>query len=108
MYLIVLGWMYVVVLMAAAQALSPDGSMPGAIVTLFFYGLLPLALVLYLVRTPQRRQAMRRAEAAPAQQAKLAQETAPAAPAASDAPDAGGHAPAAAELGSVAAVRKEA
>jgi uncharacterized membrane protein len=48
MHLIALGWMYVVVMMALAEALGPGGSVLGAVVTLVLYGLLPLAVVLYI------------------------------------------------------------
>ncbi|OYX60765.1 MAG: hypothetical protein B7Y96_01485 [Comamonadaceae bacterium 32-67-11] len=48
MYVIVIAWLYVVVLMAASVATSPTGSVLAAIMTLFFYGLLPLALMAVL------------------------------------------------------------
>ncbi len=53
MYLVAIGWMFVVVCMAAVEAVST--SLLGAMVTLFAYGLLPLGLFLWLVGTPQRR-----------------------------------------------------
>jgi NADH:ubiquinone oxidoreductase subunit 4 (subunit M) len=53
MYIVAIGWMFVVVCMAAVEATT--SSVAGAIVTLLFYGLLPLALFLWLVGTPQRR-----------------------------------------------------
>lgn len=59
MYLVAIAWMYVVVLMAFAEATNTTGSILGAIVTLICYGFLPLALVLYLMRTPQRRRKQR-------------------------------------------------
>ncbi len=64
MYLVALAWMYVVLMMALAEALSAQGSVLGALVTLVLYGLLPLGIVLYLLGTPARRSARRRAEAA--------------------------------------------
>lgn len=66
MYLVALAWMYVVLMMAAAEAISPQGSWLGALVTLLMYGVLPLSIVLYLMGTPARRAARRRAEAGPA------------------------------------------
>ena len=63
LYLVALGWMYVVLMMAVVEALAPNGTVLGAIITFVFYGLLPLALVLYLVGTPARRRALRAAEA---------------------------------------------
>ena len=41
--LIVLAWAYVVLMMAAAEAVSPQGSWLGALVTLLLYGVLPSA-----------------------------------------------------------------
>ncbi len=52
--------MFVVVLMSAAEAASPQGSWLAALLMLAFYGLLPLALVLYLLGTPMRRRAKQR------------------------------------------------
>jgi len=70
LYLVAIGWMYVVVLMTAAEALAPGGSLLGALITLVFYGLLPLALVLYLLATPSRRKALRAREATQASAAQ--------------------------------------
>jgi membrane protein implicated in regulation of membrane protease activity len=64
MHIVALGWMFVVVLMVAAEATSTQGSLLGALITLLLYGLLPLGIVLYLLGTPARRRARRRQEAA--------------------------------------------
>ena len=64
MYLIVIGWMYVVLMMSVAEATGTNGSFLGAIVTFFLYGLVPLSLVVYLMLTPQRRKGIREREAA--------------------------------------------
>ena len=101
-YLVVIGWMYVVLMMSVAEATNSTGTVLGAIVTFFLYGLLPVALVVYLMGTPLRRKAIKAREAA-----ELSAQQADAAAAASADPDAGGHAPGAAEAGSVAPVRKE-
>ncbi len=53
MYIVAIGWMFVVVCMTAVEATG--SSVAGAIVTFLFYGVLPLALFLWLVGTPQRR-----------------------------------------------------
>ncbi len=53
MYIVAIGWMFVVVCMAAVEATTT--SVLGAAGTLLFYGLLPLALFVWLVGTPQRR-----------------------------------------------------
>ena len=108
MYLVVIGWMYVVLMMSVAEATNTTGSVLGAIVTFFLYGLLPVILVVYLMRTPARRKEIKAREAAEhqAQMARLAANAEPV-PAASVDPDAGGHAPGAAENGGIAPVRKE-
>jgi membrane protein implicated in regulation of membrane protease activity len=62
MYLVAIGWMFVVVLMSAAEAMSPIGSVLGASITLLLYGVLPLSVVLYVMATPARRRARRAAE----------------------------------------------
>ncbi len=64
LYLVAIGWMYVVLMMTVAEALAPNGSLLGAAITFVFYGVLPLALVLYLLGTPARRRALRAAERA--------------------------------------------
>ena len=100
-YLIVIGWMYVVLMMSVAEATNTTGSVLGAIVTFFLYGILPVSIVVYLMRSPSRRKAMKAREAA--EDAARAQ----AALATSTDPDAGGQAAGAAEADGVAAVRKE-
>jgi hypothetical protein len=50
-----IGWMFVVVMMSAAEAMSPQGTVLGAIVTFVLYGLLPLSIVVYVMGTPMRR-----------------------------------------------------
>jgi hypothetical protein len=61
--LVAIAWIYVVLLMAVAEATSPGGSLLGALVTFVLYGALPLAIVLYLLDTPRRRAARRHASA---------------------------------------------
>jgi membrane protein implicated in regulation of membrane protease activity len=63
MHIVALGWVFVVVLMTLAEATSPQGTLLGAFFTLLLYGLLPLAIVLYVMGAPMRRRARRRAEA---------------------------------------------
>ncbi len=48
MMIITVAWMFVVVLMAAAEAMST--TIVAGLLTLLFYGILPLALLLYLGR----------------------------------------------------------
>lgn len=63
MLIVAIAWIYVVGMAAIAEALSPQGTVLGAMVTFVFYGVLPLAVVLYLIGTPGRKKARRRAEA---------------------------------------------
>jgi hypothetical protein len=58
MYIIAIGWIYVVLLMAFTEA-----SVAAGLATFMFYGLAPLSIVLYLLGTPQRRRNRRRREA---------------------------------------------
>lgn len=57
MHIVALAWMFVVILMAAAEGTASNGSWLGAFITLLLYGLLPLSLVMYLLGTPMRRRA---------------------------------------------------
>lgn len=66
MWIVVVAWMFVVVLMTVAEAMSPIGSVLGAVMTFFLYGVGPLALVMYLLGTPMRRKRRRAREAAAA------------------------------------------
>ncbi len=90
MYLVVIAWLYVALMMSVAEATHSNGSLLGAIVTFFFYGLGPIALVVYLMGTPARRQARKQREALD-----------------SNTPDTSGHAPAAAQQTGIPPVRKE-
>lgn len=63
MHLVAVAWMYVVLMMALAEALSPQGTVIGAVFTMLLYGVGPLAIVLYILATPARRKARARAEA---------------------------------------------
>ena len=101
MYLIVIAWLYVTLLMALAEAFSTQGSVLGAIITFVFYGLLPMALVVYLMGTPLRRKAIRRQEEQVRQAAVSSQNDS------TLQPDAGGHAAALPEAAAVPAVGEE-
>lgn len=70
MYLVAIAWMYVVLMMAVAEATAPQGTLLGALVTFVLYGALPLSIVMYLLATPMRRRARRAAEAEEAQTAE--------------------------------------
>ena len=87
MYIVAIAWMYVVLMMVVAEALSTQGTVLGALITLVLYGLLPLGLVMYILGTPGRRRIRQAAENAaqpPSQH--------PALQTSSNAPDGGGHA----------------
>lgn len=62
MHLIAIAWIYVVLMMAIAEALSSQGTVLGAVFTFLLYGVLPLGIVLYIVLTPARKKALRLAE----------------------------------------------
>ncbi len=61
--LIAIGWLYVALLMAVAEATSPIGTVLGAIVTFVLYGVGPVALLLYILGTPARKKLRRQREA---------------------------------------------
>lgn len=94
MYIVPMAWLYVALMMAVAEANHPNGTVLGAVITFFLYGAGPVALVVYLMRAPARRRAIKAREAV-----ELAQAQAQSVP-----PDAGGDAAADA----VAPVGKEA
>ncbi len=117
MYLVAIGWLYVVLMMSVAEAMNSTGTVLGAIVTFILYGLLPLALVMYVMLTPQRRKLRLQREAAN-EQAQRAQANASttetsdplqtdAKSPASDPPHASGHAPGAAQANGVTPVREK-
>lgn len=93
MYLIVIAWMYVVLMMSIAEATNTTGTILGAIVTFFLYGVGPVALVLYLMGAPARSKAIKQREA----QARAAYTASAHVDASSDTssipPDGHGHAP---------------
>lgn len=67
MYLVAIAWAYVALMMAAAEATSPQGTLFGALITLLLYGVLPLGLLMYILGTPGRKRRRRAAEAESAQ-----------------------------------------
>ena len=64
MHMIAIAWIYVVLMMAVAEAISSQGTVLGAVITFVLYGVLPLAIVMYIMGTPGRRRARRAAESA--------------------------------------------
>ena len=63
MYLVLIAWLYVTLMMAIAEAMSPVGSVLGAIITFLLYGLLPMTVVGYILNSPARRRARQAQEA---------------------------------------------
>jgi hypothetical protein len=59
MYMVAIAWLYVVILMSITER-----SVTAGLVTFFFYGVFPLAIVLWIGGTGRRREMRRRAEAA--------------------------------------------
>ena len=103
MYLVIIAWIYVVLMMSVAEATNTSGTVLGAIVTFFLYGVGPAALVAYLMRTPARKKAIKKREAEALAAHRAAMPLAE--------PNAGGHAASGTEtvaaVASVAPVRKE-
>ena len=111
MYLVIIAWMYVVLMMSVAEATNTNGTVLGAIVTFFLYGVGPAALVAYLMGTPARKRGIKKREAEELAASRAAQQaTVP-----STEPDASSHAAGGLEsvatiattAPSVATVRKE-
>jgi len=50
MYIVAIGWLYVVLMMALSE-----NNVVAGIMTFFWYGLIPLALLLWLVGVPRRK-----------------------------------------------------
>ena len=64
MYLIAIAWIYVVLMMSVAEAISSQGTVLGAVFTFILYGVLPLSILMYIMGTPGRKRARRAAESA--------------------------------------------
>jgi hypothetical protein len=64
MYIVPIAWLYVALMMAAAEAASPIGTVLGALITLVLYGLLPVGMVVYIMGAPARKRAIKAREAA--------------------------------------------
>ena len=115
MYLIVIGWIYVVLMMSVAEATHSNGTLLGALITFVLYGVAPVALVVYLMGAPARSKAIKQREADERARRSAAEpgvsSRQPPPDAVSVQPDAGGHASRGAETvagdSGVAPVRKE-
>ncbi len=101
MYIVPIAWLYVVLMMAVAEATNTTGTVLGAIITFLLYGLGPVALVVYLMGSPARKRAIKAREVAQAAQSNEAAHTLMATD--SNQPDTSGHA----ATDAVSPVRKE-
>lgn len=107
MYLIVIAWLYVTVMMALAEAASPQGSILGALVTLLLYGLLPVAILIYILGTPERKRRLRARREAEQRDYDAAHASTGTDITASNLPDTGSHAPGRTQASSIAPVREK-
>lgn len=73
MYIVPIAWLYVALMMAVAEATNSTGTVLGAVITFVLYGLGPVALVVYVMRAPARRRAIKAREAAELAQRHSAQ-----------------------------------
>ncbi len=64
MYIVPIAWLYVALMMAVAEATNTTGTVLGGIITFILYGLMPVALVVYLMGAPARRRAIKAREQA--------------------------------------------
>lgn len=62
-HLVVIAWLYVAVMMSVAEATASNGTVLGAVFTFLLYGLIPVALLVYLMLSPARRRAAKLREA---------------------------------------------
>ena len=53
--IIVIGWLFVALMAAVAEAAAPNGTVLGAIFTFLGWGVIPLSIVVYILATPMRR-----------------------------------------------------
>lgn len=59
MYLVAIAWLYVALMMAVAEASAPQGTVIGALFTFSAYGVLPVAILVYILGTPARKARLR-------------------------------------------------
>lgn len=55
MYIVAIAWTYVALMMALAEAFHPNGTVVGAVMTFVLYGVAPVAVLIYIMGTGQRR-----------------------------------------------------
>jgi hypothetical protein len=108
MYIVAIAWIYVALMMAVVEATNTTGTVLGAIVTFILYGLLPVSLVVYLMRSPNRKRAIKEKEVLEAQQMQQKQQIqSNTIDSNSRDPNTASHAPTAAEPDGIASVREK-
>jgi mannose/fructose/N-acetylgalactosamine-specific phosphotransferase system component IID len=49
MYIVAIAWIYVALMMSVAEATNTNGTVLGGIVTFILYGILPTAIIIYIM-----------------------------------------------------------
>jgi mannose/fructose/N-acetylgalactosamine-specific phosphotransferase system component IID len=57
MYIVAIAWLYVTLMMSVAEATNTNGTILGAIVTFLLYGILPTAIIVYIMGSGHRKKA---------------------------------------------------
>ena len=55
MYIVAIAWIYVALMMSVAEAANTNGTVLGGIVTFIVYGILPTAVIIYIMDAPRRK-----------------------------------------------------
>ncbi|MEY4075863.1 MAG: hypothetical protein RIQ69_233 [Pseudomonadota bacterium] len=55
MYIVAIAWIYVALMMSVAEATNTNGTVLGGIVTFILYGILPTAIIIYIMDAPRRK-----------------------------------------------------
>lgn len=92
MYIVPIGWLYVALMMAVAEATNSNGTVLGAVFTFVLYGAIPVALVVYLMGAPARRRAIKAQAASELAAQQLAASAQEAVDSSAAQPDGSGHA----------------
>lgn len=72
MYIVLIGYLYVILMMALFEAFSPAGSVLGGLMTFAVWGVFPTVLLAYLLGTPARLRRKRQQEEAEQTSAQVA------------------------------------
>jgi mannose/fructose/N-acetylgalactosamine-specific phosphotransferase system component IID len=55
MNIVAIAWIYVALMMSVAEATNTNGTVLGGIVTFILYGILPTAIIIYIMDAPRRK-----------------------------------------------------